>query len=380
MRFLLLFCLLPLHIYAQTDNLTTTNGWDSLDQILAWRSDLVAAVRTQNTHDMQRLTDLLRDANTTTTAALPWDERWPLYLLTERYSILLDEVKRHTPAVHAAEMAATLPPKDSLFPLLDQWLYQHWLEGENDVAFTLLKEEDRQFVPILTAYLLRTNPPEEIARRGEFLKRYPASLYRRFIESNMQLPIPPRKRFLGLNALLIHQQYRSELERHFNPTVGFGFDFLYHKKHFFAGYAIMFSEQKIALTIPTAPYTWNKGDAYGLSAWSLYTGYRAAPINRAVFAPFVEVGRANLYYNADATSPDEDDKVQLLDYNAWFWGLGLVTDLKLRPRHQSDGQVNPWAYHGVRLKLGWRPLQFGRLEPEFEGNAFYMGIGYQLML
>jgi hypothetical protein len=382
-RLLLIFWLIPHALLAQINGQNNVSGWDTLDQVLIWRSELQSAVKTQNQRELQRLTDLLRDANSGSVAALPWDERWPLYLLTGRYSILLDEVRRHTPVVRATEMAAALPPKDSVFNLLDQWLYQNWTEGVYDPSVAVLSEADRQFVEIITAYLLRESPPEEVVRRGAFIRQFPQSPYRAFMESNMRLPVPPRRRFFGLDLLFVHQQYQNQLERHFNPAFGLGLDFLYHRKHFFAGLGLKFTGNSVARDLNTnGLYHWDKGDSYALYSSSVYAGYRVLSVENMAFSPFAEIGTANLYYNI--AEDEEDDfelnKSEALDYNAYFWGVGLVTDLKLRKHHQSDGQENPWAYSGVRLKMGWRPLRFGQFQPAYKGGALYVAIGVQLML
>lgn len=369
---------------------TTLAGQDDktspIQRIAATRRELINAFRNDDPAEAALWRDSLTRLESDRQVALVWDERWLLYFWEESYGNLFDEATRFDAAERQRQADKTAPPKDSLFELLDQTLFESRFSIYDKISKGFLTEEEKQFALIELDYLLRLNQAE--IKNGEWNKRldafialHPNSRFEPYIRANLYGPEVKQKASGGkrkdqggsLDFLFTSGRWRDQLERNLRSPYGFEIGLAYWTGRWNFGLRCNFSWQKIERSIFENNYEWPKGDATSLILPAFEVGYDIIRGPKVRVFPSAVAGISIL----KPPGVDEEEEEPLPDYYSDFFfargylGAALTTDIKLKHGDDSD-----WSYIGARLRVGYNWLNWRN--PYLHGDMFYFSVGVNL--
>lgn len=355
--------------------------WDTLDQTINLRSELKAAIRSEDKKAATNATEGLRNLTDKTHTALMWDERWLVYHWTGRYKLLLNEVKNYGYFDRVQEEYGKIPPADSLFELIDQVMYRQAPDYPAMLEKTDLNPEERFFTDIHLQYLLRNNEEAELMRRDSFLRTFPGTRYKSFIKEFMNLPKRKKVRYFSMDVRFMNNNWSDQLQRNFRPGWGLGAGLYWHYKAVLVGASWSFTRQKLERPIYSAfDAVWQKGDGSSMHKFSGELGLRVLNTSKIAVWPSFEFGWANLA--SIDTEYDEDDPnyiplVNYFDFSSGHIGACFTADLKMSKKGTDTKSSKSALYNGVRLKVGYNRLYFGNSDNQLSGNVLFFALGYQ---
>lgn len=318
----------------------------------------------------------LEDANF---ASLMWDERWLLYFWSETYGTALEEAATMDANLRVQQSWKIQPPKDSLFEWVDYTLFENRFKVYESIQNAFLSTEEKAFATMLFDYLLRnTRNEEEWAEQLQnFENTYPGSRFLPFVRSIKPNVIKPSTKALGISAGFMAGNWNNNLERTLRSPYAFSFDAYYWTERWNLVLDGFVGGPLIDRNVTEEGYIWPKGDQTTLLAFGLQFGYDV--INSPKLRVFPSIGGGIGMLSPATPAEDEDplpDYYENFDFTEFHLSGALTTDVKLFSKNYRDWGTPKGSYHGLRLRLGWNGLQFGKQNPALKGSMLYLSIQY----
>ncbi|MCS7036884.1 MAG: hypothetical protein RMJ33_08885 [Saprospiraceae bacterium] len=345
-------------------------------QIAECRQQLQRAFLANDHGETQFWMDSLRRLETATFTTLYWDERWLLYLWLENYTPVFQEVLRYND-IEADEAYRIRPPKDSLFEVIDQKLYDERFALFDHLNRAWLSAEERAFGALLINYLLRLNVTEEEqeafdAQLDAFLKKYPNSRFKKFILARMYHAPKPADWGLGFDVLVASGNWTDALSRSLNAPVGVEFCGFFSKKRWMGGVRLSVGGAKLSRTVVHRGFDWLEGDPYTFLQGELEAGYALYRKGRLQIGPIIAGGRSGITPPTDEEGNYPEYYPDVFRFSGWHYTAAVQADVAFnRVQHISKS-----SYHGLRLRLGHRWLSLDAGNPSMRGSQFFVSIGY----
>ncbi|MBL7809942.1 MAG: hypothetical protein JNN28_19120 [Saprospiraceae bacterium] len=378
---LLLFQLFTCTIFAQTDSIPASKSESRANKIINSRKELLSSFLLEDPAGAGLWMDSLSRLEDHLYAGLIWDERWLLYYWTESYGTLLAEVSTFNEQQRAIQSWKIQPPKDSLFEWIDITLNERKYDLFGSIRNAFLNEEEKAFTTLLLEYLLRLNHEEEewAARLEAFETRYPSSSYNSFIRSIKPFIQKPSKHALGISGGFQAGNWTDQLERNIGAPYAMQFDLYYWSRRWTYLFDVSFSGPFIRRDIPVKNVIWPEEDPTSFSTFGLQIGYDV--INRPKIRVYPSIGGGFGVLKPTEPEEDEDPLPEYYDYfkfREFHIAAALTTDIKLFTQNNTDWNSPKGSYHGIRLKLGWNKLNFGKKNEYLRGELLYLSVHYNL--
>jgi hypothetical protein len=314
--------------------------------------------------------------------ALAWDERWLLYYWTEAYGNLFAEAMGLDADARTRLSWKIQAPRDSLFEWIDYSLNERRFELFDRINRAFLTEDEKVFAVLQLEYLLRleTDEKQKAVKIESFKKRFPNSRFNRYLESIKPRIAEPVDKAFSLDVLFTNGTWTGNLERYFKPGYGIDVGLGYWSKRWNVLLRGIFTGQSLDRDIVDDSYVWPKGESSSFKSFNMEVGYDVLHKTKIRVFPSVGGGFAGLH----PPSPDEDedplpDYYDLFRYNTFYLSGALNADIKFNRRNAS-AETKKDDYQGVRVRLGYRRLNFDRKNPLLKGNTFFFSIGYNLFV
>jgi hypothetical protein len=344
-----------------------TPGWDSYDQLLSLREELRKDIQANDINAAARHTDELLTLSDATHAALVWDERWLIYLYTERFERLLDEVYRHTAVVVAEEANKTQPPADQLFTMADKAVYDNYDRITEAINTEYARAtERRDFLFILLNHALRSNRYEDQVAREQFLETYKDSKFADFVRNFTSLPPAKQRYSIQGDIGVLNYSWQDNLERALNPGWGISGAVGIWRRRWTTEAYIGFAASKISRNTPIDGVFWPKDSTAANLHGGLRIGFDALRSEKIRIWPAIEGGWSNLYDGGGDLDP-------YFNFNKPYWGATINADLRLLKMASEHERYLP-MYYGVRVRVGYHRLYFGNNDPALRGDAFFITV------
>lgn len=371
-----------LHLAAQTDPAAAGENPVRAQHIKATRLELRAAFLREDPVAVGLWLDSLSRLSNEMYAAVSWDERWLLYFWQENYGALFSEVRSFGQEERDRESYKIAPPDDSLFESIDNFMYAQRFDYFRKIGQALLNEEERTFSVMLLEYLLRTNGSDEewAAKIEAFEKRYPQSGFLKFLQTTKPRMLKPANKGIGGAMSFLAGNWSDAIDRSFKPLYAFDMDLYYWVERWSVNLNFSIGGPAAARDIPGDYEVWTKGDPSEIPMLGLSLGYDVLNTGKLRITPAVVGAMAFLHPPLPDTDSGEEpppyyDEFQLFEAHA---GLCLTTDLKLFRKNYRDWDLPKGSYHGIRVKVGYNWLNFGKQNDYLKGNLFYFTVGYNL--
>ena len=364
---------IPNGVTAQEDSITAP-----LRAIIDARQELAVAIEQDQRLDVQFWLDSLQRMDSTQYLPLHWDERWLLYIWLENYTALFTEVALFDNGLQETEYYKISPPEDSLFTQLDHWLYEDRAYLFDQIRKGFLSTEERGFTTLMLSYLLRLNitDAEKVDNDDQlsrFLKKYPKSRFSSFIRNHMFYEVPGGNEAIALDLLFLQGNWSDGLEKHFRPLFGAEIGLAYSYKRWIGGARFAFGGQKVDRDVDENRFIWPEDDPSTFLAVELETGIDLINRPRIRILPLVGGGFSTLRPPEDDESPNPD-YYDHFKFNGWHLTAAIQADVKFG---LGSGNIKG-SYHGVRVRLGHRWLNFRPDNPALAGDMFFFAVGYTL--
>jgi hypothetical protein len=313
-------------------------------------------------------------------ASLAWDERWLIYLWEEAYGNLFEGVAAFDDQTRYLNSFKIQPPADSLYEWLDYVMYAQRYEMFGKLSKGFLTEEERVFTSLMIEYLLRlnTDASDWNDRTNAFLKKFPSSRFNAFLKTTQTRVLKPTQSAWNLDILFQSGNWQNELERSFNPLYGIDFGITYSKKRWNYGVHMTIAGTKLARDIEEKTYLWPKKDAANFLAPELEVGYDIVNTKKIRVFPSIGGGLSVLKAPAGTEQNPLPDYYTNFDFRRGYWLGSLTTDIKLRIKHPEALEAPEGSYQGIRLRLGYRKMYLGNINPYLKGDLFFFSVGYNL--
>jgi hypothetical protein len=314
-------------------------------------------------------------------AGLIWDERWLLYYWLETYGNLTTEAARFDLDARSREAYKVRPAPDSLFETIDSALYEQRYALFTQISRSFLNEEERAFTTLQLEYLLRLDNDKDAWRErlDTFMKRYPASRFNQYLLTLRPPKIQVTAKHRGGHIMLLNNHWNGDIERVMRSGFGFDFGYAFGKKrmNYLLNAAVSgqkTSRELIEIRNNTSFFIPEKTS---LTQFHLgfEAGYDVRHYDKLRIWPSLGVG-----LNWLGPTPAGEDEAPLPDYYSYFNyfsvapQLALNTDIKLsRDRPSAKGN-----YSGLRLRLGYRFLNFDKKNTQLNGNMFFFAAGWTM--
>ncbi|MBL7826803.1 MAG: hypothetical protein JNJ57_09240 [Saprospiraceae bacterium] len=311
-----------------------------------------------------------------------WDERWLLYFWMENFGTLLSEAGEFGQEARDIQSFKVPPPADSLFELIDGFMLERRFEVFQQIRHAFLNDQEKAFATMLLEYLLRLNTNEDdwYARIEAFETKYPTSKFLPFLRSVKPSILKPANKAFGISGGFLSGSWSKELDRSVRPLFAFNIEAYYWVDRWNLQLGGIFGAPRIARDVSDGLETWPKNDPTNFTRLSLELGYDV--INNSKLRIFPAFVGAITYFGPP--TPDEDSDEEIPEYYDNFelfeahLGVSLTADTKLFKQNYSSWGLPKGSYHGLRVRLGYNWLNFGKDTPDLRGNLFYFAIGYNL--
>lgn len=326
--------------------------------------------------EVQFWMDSLQRLEASAFITLYWDERWLLYLWLENYTAIFDEI-RHYRDIEAAEAYRIRPPKDSLFEVIDQELYENRYALFDRLNRAWLSTEERAFGALLITYLLRLNIAGEDQQAYDtqldaFLKQYPSSRFRKFVIDRMYQTAKPSSGGLGLDIHFASADWTGALSRSLNSPLGFEIGGFFSRKRWIVGLRFGLGEAKLRRTVVHRGFSWFRGDPYHFLQGELEVGYILYQKRRLQIGPILAGGRSGISPPTDEDGNYPEYYQDVFRFSGWHYTVGLQADLAFN----RTENIRRTSYNGLRLRLGHRWLNLDAGNPAMYGAQFFLSVGY----
>jgi hypothetical protein len=350
--------------------------------IAAVRSELKTAFLSEDPAAASLWMDSLARLEDPFFVALAWDERWLLYYWTESYGNLFTEAMGLDADARAQLSWKIQPPRDSLFEWIDYSLNERRFELFDRINRAFLTEDEKVFAVLQLEYLLRleTDEKQKAAKIEAFKKRFPNSRFNRYLQSVKPMIATPVDKAFTLDILFTNGNWNDRLERYFKPGFGIDLGLGYWSKRWNVLFRGIFTGQSLDRDVIDDSYIWPKGEPSSFKSFNMELGYDAVHTTKMRLFPTVGGGFAGL--TPPSPGEDEDplpDYYDLFRYNTFYLSGALNADVKFNRRNAS-AETKKDDYHGVRVRFGYRRLNFDRKNSLLKGNMFFFSVGYNLFV
>ncbi|TNE67846.1 MAG: autotransporter outer membrane beta-barrel domain-containing protein [Bacteroidetes bacterium] len=372
---ILILATCSISLSAQPDSLADAG---LLPFIQEGRKEMIRSFEETNRPEVQFWMDSLQRLENELFLTLQWDERWLLYLWLENYSALFAEVQIFDSGLEEVELLKLAPPPDSLFQHLDVRLYEERAYLFDQVRKAWLSAEERAFTSLLINYLLRlsTEEPEASAfdkQLNAFLKEYPSSRFTWYIHRHLYNIKPPGNWAFCMDLLFLNGNWTEGMERTLRPAYGGEIALGYWVKRWNAGLRLAVGGQKLDRDMDEKGFIWPEEDPSTFFAIELETGYDIYNKPRLRIFPSFGGGFGSVRpsENEEEPNPVYYDHFK---FNGWHLTTALQADVKFNLKSKKVATT----YHGVRVRIGHRWLNFEPRNPAMQGNMFFFAVGYTI--
>jgi hypothetical protein len=313
--------------------------------------------------------------------ALSWDERWLLYYWTESFGNLFEEVSGFDDTRRAVEAWKRQPAKDSLFEVIDKYLYEERFRYFNSIQRAFLSGEEKAFAVLQLEYLLRLNAGDETEFANKidtFIAKFPSSRYNNYLRSIRPSIYKTLNKGWTLSAGLINGSLRGELEQNFDQAWGLDLIMGYWQDRwsFLADVAYLGSGVKRDLY--RGDVFWPKNESVTVVSVEAALGYDVVNSKKLRLFPTLGI---NFRSWGPSTPSDEDednptyyDKFRSRSFNGVY---ALNADLKMKRQENSNYETGKGSYHGFRLRVGYQQrLIYSPSWDVMQGNLFFFALHY----
>lgn len=347
-------------------------------QIAECRRQIQQAFEADDRAEVQFWMDSLLRSENPYFITLYWDERWLLYLWLENYAAIFMEVPSHQNTAVAEEYKFR-PPKDSLFEVLDQRLYEERFALFDRINRAWLSAEERAFAALLTSYLLRLNITEEDqtafdSQLDAFLRQYPQSRFRKFILAKMYHQPRPGDWGIGFDLQLTSGEWSERLGRSFSQPFLFEIGVFVLKKRCRGGGRLGVGGMSLRRTIVHRGWEWFEGDPATFVFGELEVGYLLLQRGRLQLTPVLAGGYAGITASVSEEDEYPEYYADVFRFNGWHYTAALQAELSFN-RNKNIAQS---SYHGLSLRVGHRWLNLSEGNPAMRGNLLFISLGYTL--
>lgn len=187
----------------------------------------------------------------------------------------------------------------------------------------------------------------------------------------------------GIDLVLGHQSFFGDFGNEFSNQVLFGIGFAYLRNESFYSLGIDIGTGKIEKDRRlTADYVWEKNEKAEFVSAELIFGKRYPFNKRGTIAPFFSLGFSFMgeSYGAREDKGIEDDSKASKGLGSSFSpGVGALYDIRLKMITRS-GSIFGKSYKEqgswlLRIKSGFRFLNFNDVEPAASGGILYVSVG-----
>ena len=369
-------CLLLLFVNLPTGTAQVDSTENPVTRIDRCRRLLLNAFERDDRPDTQFWLDSLQRLESPEYLALQWDERWLLYIWLENYGSLFQEAGGFFTNEIEQAFYKVQPSPDSLFKRLDTRLFENNAYLFDQIRKAWLTTEERAFATLTLDYLLRLSLEEPEAsefdaRLTNFLKQFPNSRFKPFIEYRMYNKTPPGNWALGFDLLLAQSSWTGGLERSLRPMFGVDLGLHYWRLRWNTGLRLVFGGQKLDRDVFQSNFSWLKDDPSRFFTVELETGYDVFNKTRLRIYPVVGGGFSSIHPPEDEEDPNPS-YYELFRFNGWHLTTAIHADVKFNPGEDNVATT----YHGVRIRLGHRWLNLSEGNPGMQGNMFFVSVGY----
>ncbi|MFN0035657.1 MAG: hypothetical protein ACKVUS_11355 [Saprospiraceae bacterium] len=377
---LLIFNFLTAVSFAQTDSLPAMPKPDSKpEKIAASRRELLASFLMEDPAGAGLWMDSLARLEDEHFAGLIWDERWLLYYWTESFGTLLEEASHFDENQRAMQSWKTQPQQDSLFEWVDFNINERRFELYSSIQNAFLNTEEKAFTTLLLDYLLRLNKDEEewAERLEAFEKLYPSSRFLAFVRSIKPRILKPANKGYGVSGGLLVGNWRGDIERTLHTPFAFNLDAYYWTKRWNFLFDGSFGGPRLARDLYVDPDVWPKDDPTNFFTLGLSVGYDI--VNASKIRVFPSLGGG-----VGILKPSTEDEKPLPEYYDSFnftefhLAAAMNIDVKLFRKNPGQWNVPKGSYHGIRLKFGWNGLNFGKQNPNLQGQMLFFSANYNV--
>jgi hypothetical protein len=370
-------------------------GLSRAEKISAVRQELQTAFLSDNHSDVAHWVDSLAALENLEYASLVWDERWLLHVWSGNFGNLFAEVEAFDPEQRAKDALKNQPLPDSLYEWIDQVMYERRFEYFQNIQGAFLSAEEKAFATLLLEYLLRM-PHDQAdwhARLDAFERKFPGSRFADYVRNLKPAPATvlqkkrkhAGKRGGGLDFLYVQGVWRGEVDRSLRRSHGFDFAVTYWQKRWNFSLRLPFGWQTLSRDLVNEDdetYIWPRGETSTFFAPSLDLGFDLLNTSKVRLTPNVGGGFATL--KPIMLEDDEGSSVSEYPGFGYFSGqlnAAINLDIKLHKIHDESLFERPsMGYGGIRLRFGYRWIDFGREDPFLQGNMFFFAVGYSLLM
>jgi hypothetical protein len=315
--------------------------------------------------------------------ALLQDERWLAFYWLGWYGNLFDEAASFDVEEHAWQNQKLPPPDDSLFGLLDRALFADRFVLYEEIRRAFLTEEERAFAVLMLDYLLRVESTDDawVQRADVFLQRFSTSRFANYLRSIRPDVVTTGKSAFTLNFLVFNGTWRGELERTLRPAWGVEAGLGWWYRRVTVGAQFAFGGQRLDRDLEHLGYIWPEGDRSNLICGELELGFDL--IDRSRLRLFPSVGGGFSYLSPPTPDEEEEPNPDYYDNFSFFTGhlLAAVTaDVRWPIKEETSEGIYRGSSHGIRLRAGYRRLNWDRKNEQLGGHMFFIAIGYQLFV
>ncbi len=345
-------------------------------EIAACRHKIMEGFLAEDRAEVQFWIDSLQRLESDYSFGLYWDERWLLYLWLENYAPVFEEVVLHN-KIAQLEQTRIPPPKDSLFQVIDQSLFEARFALFDRLNRAWLSAEDRAFGSLLISYLLRLDITEEEqtafdARLDTFLSKYPQSRFRPFILERMYYTPRPDDWGMGFDLSLNYGEWSGPLGRTLNAPFGGELSFFVVKKRWIGGVRAGLGGMRLRRTIVYRGFEWYKDDPANFVFGELEAGYLFYQKGRAQIGPLLAGGLSSVRPSLGREEEFPFYYEEAFRFNGWHLTAGLQADWVFTKPPDVVGS----SFSGLRLRFGYRWLHLSKGSPDFRGDQFFFSVGW----
>ncbi len=380
--FISAFLLIISNLPAQSDSLPRPAPTTKPVLITAARQELKAAFLSDDPAWAALWVDSLARMEDDKYIGLIWDERWLLYYWEESYGNLFEEVSQFDLEALGKVAKKNQPRGDSLFETIDRTLFEQRYDLFSKLQTGFLNTEEKAFASLLLEYLLRMNKDAVDWNRRvlAFLKLYPESRFTAFLKSSLQEapePVPvvttntPNN--FGLALELSYGTWTGVAQRTLRPDVSFVLDLAWLKRRRILAFDLFIGGGRTNRILQEDGFILPKDSGLSSIGGDLQWGYNIVNNRKLRIQPAVVGG---IMVMLPRSSDDDTTLVNAFTFGTLYLGTALHIDVKLGKLDSEEDMQR--HYHGIRLTLGNRWLNFGNNNDLLQGNMLYLAVGYAL--
>jgi hypothetical protein len=324
--------------------------------------------------------DSLVRMSTDLQVALSWDERWLLYYWTESYGNLFEEVADFTEKKRAMESWKRQPPKDSLFEVIDRYIYKERHRYFNSIQTAFLNAEEKAFAVLQLEYLLRLNADDEKGTASKidvFSQKFPASRFNDYLRSIRPVIYKQSNSGFHFSGGLISASLRGNLDYNFRQAWGGDFTLGYWKKRWNALCDVAILGSKVKRDLYYQNDLWPRDEPVTAFMIGVQGGYDLINNGKLRFFPTIGLN----FRGWGPSEPDEEEDPNPPYYanfndNSLNGVFALNADVKLKTQKKADAEAGKGSYHGFRIKVGLQQRIKSPSWNQLDGNLFFFALHY----